>query len=541
MVQGKLDLENLEVEIPILSPEERDFLLETARSLTRYFPKSSESDQPYLYKEASINDFNHNYPILDLFTKHGWSIEDEDDEKSVLKRPGSSAHHSGYYFKASRTFFCFSTSTGFKPEKPYNHFQVLQVLEGDNNYNKTIQLVSDYGFSVTKESTKITSDDLSNYINNRGVRYDTFIQDLTLNGQVIEELDYNTLYIDLKNHFNREVPRTRFEEVIKSRYIQTINPIEEYVRKNNHRRPSGTFDQWLDCLDLKNPMIDKQMVKQFVMKWYVGIIAQAMGGPFCNEFFLALLSVEQGVGKSSLLRNHTLPKELQRYQVEHSLTVDEDFKVLMGQTLLIVDDEIDGRSYDSLATFKNLMSNPGFSIRKKYDRRHSYIKRRCSFAGSGNNLNVVRESGNRRIIPIEIQRIDFKKLDQVDLDDLFMEAYHLYQGGYPYSFQTTDKTLLDPLYQDYIQKSDLELVLEELVETPESVEEAIFISNLDLAVNIRIHYPHLEKWIRSSTIGKLMNDKGFRSERRGRTKTSGYLISAESKIVLLMAKDQSPF
>ena len=147
--------------------------------------------------------------------------------------------HSGYYFKDSMTFYCFSTSTGFQPEKPYNNFQILQVMEGQNDYNKTLRLLADYGYSVSAKKDKVTLDDISSYLNDSGVRYDSFIQDLTLDGSAIEEIDYNTLYINLKEHFDTEIPRSRFEEVIKSRYITEINPVKEFIEKNEYRQSKG--------------------------------------------------------------------------------------------------------------------------------------------------------------------------------------------------------------------------------------------------------------------------------------------------------------
>jgi hypothetical protein len=541
VLQGIFDLENLNVEIPVITPEERDFLLETARSLTRHFPSitdkdTTKNDRPFTYKEPVVNEFNDKYPIVELFEKHGWSVVNEDDEKVYLLRPGSTAAHSGYYYKDSNTFFCFSTSTGFASEKPYNHFQILQVMEGKNDYRATLRLLPDYGFELkdnTEKKKKITAEDIAAYLSEQGVRYDTFIQDLTIGGKVIDEMAYNTLYIDLKKYFDTEIPRTRFEEVIKSNYITTINPIHMFIEANKHRHPSGTFEQWLDCMVLKQKSIDKAVVLHFLKKWYVGLIAQALDGPFPNEYFLALISVGQGIGKTTFLRKYTLPVELHDYIIEHSLNYDDDFKVMMSQSLLIIDDEMDGRNYEQEKSFKSLMSNTPLTTRRKYDRRISTIRRRCSFAGSGNNLMVVKESRNRRIIPLEIERMDFEKLGQMDYIDLFMEAYNLYTGGFRYSHQPEDNHLLETLYETYIQKTDLDHILDELVLRPESDDDVYQISALDMISLMAIHYPYFSKRINAVAIGKLMNDRGYRNIRRGQNKTTFYEISKSSRLVEL--------
>jgi hypothetical protein len=538
ILQGKFNLEYLDIDIPIITTEERAFLLETARSLTRYFPRQSEkiskSDKPFVYSEPAINDFNDKYSIIDLFLKHNWSVVKEDQEKYFLLREGSSAQHSGYYNKDSKTFSCFSTSTDFKPEKPYNHFQILQTLEGKDDYKTTLRLLPALGFPVKITSDKVTADSIAEYLNELGVRYDSFIQDITINGKVIEELDYNTLYIDLKKHFEKEIARTRFEEIIKSHYITTINPIQDFIKVNLDRHPAGTFEKWLDCLVLRNKTIDKSIVIHFLKKWYVGMIAQALDGEYPNEFFLTLLSVQQGIGKTTFLRNYVLPKELQGYRREHSLSFDDDFKVLMAQALLIVDDEMDSRTYEMDKTFKTVLSTKELTTRRKYDRRISTIKRRCSFAGSGNNLCVVREQQNRRVLPIEIQSIDKEKLSQIDLNDLFMEAYHLFVDGFKYSFQHEDLHLLKHLYEDYIQKSDVDLILDEFLQPPETASDIFHITNLDLVSTLIKEFPQFSKRINVPTVGKLMNEKGYETIRKGKKRISCYIISKNSRILELL-------
>ena len=539
VMQGVLELENLYEDIPVITPEERNLLLELARSLTRFFPSgnTSKNGEPFVYNEPAINEFNNKYLIVELFEKHGWSAVKEDDQKIYLLRDGSSAVHSGYYFKDSKTFFCFSTSTEFQPEKPYNHFQVLQVLEGKNDYRTTVRLLKDYGYEVKTKPDKITSDDIAKYLNDKGVRYDTFIQDLTINGKIIEELDYNTLYIDLKKHFDKEIPRTRFEETIKSNYITVINPLLEFIEANKDRHPVGMFERWLDCMVLKNKSIDRTLLIKYLKKWYVGMIAQALGYEYPNEFFLTLLSVEQGLGKTTLLRNYTLPKELHGYRKEHSLSFDDDFKVLMSQALLIVDDEMDGRSYEQDKTFKTVLSTKELTMRRKYDRRISTIKRRCSFAGSGNYLFVVREQQNRRIIPLEIEKIHFEKLAEIDYTDLFMEAYNLLVNEFTYSYQQDNKQELKHIYADYIQYSDIDLIFDEYVQKPDTVGDTFLITNLDLVNALLGRFPHASKRINVLVIGKLMAENGFETIRKGKKRVTCYCISKSSRIVQSIGDD----
>ncbi len=527
----------LDVEIPVITPEERELLFELARSLNRY--RNPLDKKKFEYKEQAVNDFNESFNIIDLFQKHDWEAVKEDDQKVYLRRAGSLAPHSGYYFKSDKVFYCFSTSTPFTAERPYNHFQVLQVLESKPDYNATLKLLPELGYPVSKKiRPNISSESIAEHLNSIGFRYDSFIQDLTYDGKIVVERVNNTMFLNLKKHFKVEIPRARFEEVANSSYITEFNPIQEYIEKNRHRQPSGTFKKWVDCLTLKNQNLDIEIVERFFTKWYVGLVAQALDGEFPNEFFLTILSVEQGIGKTTLLRKYTIPEELQKYRVEHSLSFDDDVKVLMGQALLIIDDEMDGRTYEMEKTFKTVLSIKELTTRRKYDRRISNIKRRCSFAGSGNNLHVVREQQNRRIIPIEVTKIDREKLSQIDLDDLFMEAYHLFKAGYIYSYQPEDKPLLNQLNEDYTQQSDVDLILDEYVDLPHNDNDGHDITNLDLVTTLLSLFPQFTKRINVPTIGKMMNDRGFVRKRVGKKKISTYVISSRSRIIELMRLEE---
>lgn len=541
---GVFDLENFDVEIPEITKEERDLLLETARSLTRYFPNkgtNSEGEKTYEYKEPAINQFNQDYDIIGLFEKHGWEVVNEDSEKKYLLRPNSkNSVHSGYYFIETKTFFCFSTSTDFKTERPYNHFQTLQVLEGITDYKQTLRKLSELGYSVSIKKDKITSKDIAEYLNGIGVRYDTFLQDLTYNGDVIEEIDYNTIFIDMKEHFDREIPRTRFEEVIKSKYITQFNPIEDFIKKNKHRKQNDVFDMWLSGIKLKNKTVKPEYVLHFLKKWYVGMIAQALGGKSQNEYFLAFISVIQGIGKSYFVRYYILPEELQKYLIEHPINKDDDFGVMMSQNLLIVDDELDGRTFQQEETFKNILSNPKMTLRRKYDRRISTLRRKCSFAGTGNNLNIVREENDRRIIPIEVKNFDREILNSIDYTNLFIEAYHLYERGFSYTYNIEeDKAMLDNLCQDYIQPSDVGLIIDQCIYKPEDEEDSVFISTFEVVDLLTENFSKYGKRINVVTIGKILNQRGFKSIRKGKERTSGYEIHRNSPILRFPGSESS--
>jgi len=536
VIQGKFDLVNYNIEIPELTPDERETLLITARSLTKY--TTPKDDHQFIYSESAINEYNKKFNAVELFIKHGWTVYKEDNDKFYLTRPDSSALYSGYYYKNTQKFLCYSSSTDFTVQKPYNNFQILMLMEGKNDYKTTLRILKGLGYEVQEKRETVSPDDIAEYLNSIGIRYDTFVQDTTYKGEVLEERDYNTIFLDMKKNFATEIPRSRYDDVIKSKYIQAFNPIEEFIEKNKERQVAGTFEKWFDCLHLKNENIDRAIALEYIKKWYVGIISQALGGQFANEYFLTLISTEQGIGKTTLLREYTIPQELQKYVVEQSLTYDDDFMVVMSQSVLVIDDEMDGKTWNTMNTFKTILSKKKSTLRRKYDRKISTLLRRCSFAGSGNHLNIIKEYQNRRIIPLELKWIDHKKLRQIDLVDLFMEAFHMFKNGYIYSFKQSDNENLRHLYEDYVQLSDLDLLIDQYIEKPKEPNDIWLITVLDIITALNSKYPQFGKRINNpSLIGTMMADRGFIKERKTNKRFTCYQISVCSKILELLHMD----
>jgi hypothetical protein len=526
VIQGKFDLENYEIEIPVITKEERELLMELARGLDRKPLKSS-----FKYKEKGIDKFNTEFDPIPLFLKHDWTVYKEDQEKIYLTRPDSNAPYSGYYYLDSNLFICFSTSTDFKAMQVHNNFQILKVLEGGNDNSKTMKLLPSLGFEISSTSNRIGTKVVADFLNNKGLIYDSFRQKLVFNQKPVDDNLVNSLYLELCEMLERDLSKDKFNTIINSNYIHTINPVLEYVKSNSGQTSTGHLEKWVDCIEL-SPYVDKDIVLHFFTKWYVGMIAMAFDDyTFSNEFFLTILSQSQGIGKTTMLRNCLLPHDLKKLMAEHSLTSSNDYKVLLGDVLIMLDDELDGNSYKKSQTFKNLCSTKINTARKPYAMHHSNIIRRASLCGSGNSLKIIKEKEERRYIPIAAEDIYWDKLKQLDLDKMFMEGYSLLQSSYKYSYQPEeDRKLLNILYENHRQENDIDLILKEMVDLPVD-DDVFYITNLDILNALSNLYPNSTRRINSPTIGRLLSEMGFQSKRLGKKRIVCYLISGQSKII----------
>ena len=91
--------------------------------------------------------------------------------------------------------------------------------------------------------------------------------------------------------------------------------------------------------------------------------------------------------------------------------------------------------------------------------------------------------------------------------------------------------MLQELSDDYILRSDVDMVLDECIQLPYHETDGVEISNLDLVSTLLRKYPHFSRRINVPTIGKLMAERGFQTKRKGQNKTTYYIVSEISKVL----------
>ena len=102
----------------------------------------------------------------------------------------------------------------------------------------------------------------------------------------------------------------------------------------------------------------------------------------------------------------------------------------MTENLIIMDDELGGKSKQDNMKLKNITSKQYFSLRRPYGDHNESILRLAVLCGTSNQLEILSDAtGNRRIIPIEVLNINKVLYNSIDKKELFMEAFKLYKKG----------------------------------------------------------------------------------------------------------------
>lgn len=315
----------------------------------------------------------------------------------------------------------------------------------------------------------------------------------------LQAKDFNTIFITSKKVF----PKITFEiieKLINSNFTPDYNPIHEFMDKHKDRKPEGVIETLFSTLRTD----DDAFTKYFGKKWLVGIISAIYGEH--SPLMLVLSGEIQGTGKTEWLRR-LLPKELMPYYAESKLDAGKDDEILMTQKLLIMDDEMGGKSKAESKRLKELTSKQVFSLREPYGRNNVDLHRLAVLCGTTNDKQILNDpTGNRRLIPFHVVDVDKEKYNKIDKIDVIMEAYHMYKNNYNWQLTTEDIKIL-ALHGDDFQSytGEYELILKYFNLPSEGDEEFLTASE----VRIILERNSMQK-LSLDRIGKELQRIGFK-------------------------------
>ena len=151
-----------DIEAPVISVDERDILLNAARSFNEIYieQRATFTTTKSTFIKSPFDDYNDKTYLVDLLTATGWTIDERtsNSNKVYLLRAGNStAANSANYDVNKKLLYVWSTSTEFTPEKAYSAAAVYTVLNHSGDFSASAkQLIKDgFGVLLTKEAAAI--------------------------------------------------------------------------------------------------------------------------------------------------------------------------------------------------------------------------------------------------------------------------------------------------------------------------------------------------------------------------------------------------
>lgn len=267
------------------------------------------------------------------------------------------------------------------------------------------------------------------HIKVKGLMLNGFTNKVELNnGDLLTDRDVNDIYIELRK-MNLSISKNDVAAIINSKEIETINPMRDWILKSEESANDQIIDEFLDCLKLKdtNPEMVR-FIRSMVIKWMIQIPAMILDGVPPRLVLVAIGKTY--IGKSELFRR-MLPPQFQKYYAESGLDRDKDSEILMSEHLLVNVDELAGimRSQKHVERFKSISSAQYFTLRTPYGKINERFQRKAILCGTANNSDIIldHDTGNTRIIPLELEDIDKDRYNAIDRDALFGSLTKMYR------------------------------------------------------------------------------------------------------------------
>lgn len=376
-------------------------------------------------------------------------------------------------------------------------------IKEDASTNSIIDQVFDQNINAFSDDSLITKLEL--YLRQSyNLRRNIITRKIEVDGQYLDDRLFNDIWCDATKIFEK-VTSEMLQRVINSSFTKDFNPFFDFFQKYKLRNSSGVIDKLFDCILSE----DYHYTRYFGKKWIVSIISAIHGQH--SPLMLVLSGTKQGTGKTEMLRR-LLPTDLQPYYAESKLDAGKDDEILMTQKLIIMDDEMGGKSKKDELKIKELLSRQTFSLREPYGRNNVDLNRLAVLCGTTNNEDILNDpTGNRRILPIPVYAVNQQDYNKIDKVDLFMEAYNLYKSGFACELSSKDIELLNSKTFRFEKFSSEYELINKFFKVPENGYEPEIMSASEIKNYIETH--SVAK-VLLDRVGKEMHRLGFKQEMR---------------------------
>ena len=248
------------------------------------------------------------------------------------------------------------------------------------------------------------------------------------------DTEVNDIYLNAKKSLYFTVNMGDIRSVLNSNSIKKINILTDFINQNKGEY-SGYIDQYAKCIHPQN----NYNIWAF-KKWIVGALhnwTASKSDKLVCPLTLVLTGQQHGTGKTSFLRN-IMPAELDKYVIESKINGhDKDSMYTLCNSLLVIDDEFGGKAFKDVKEYKAISDMNIITQRRPYERESKTFKRRAILCGTTNEIDILKDvTGNRRILPINVDRIDYDAMLLIDKIGLIMEAYSLLKSGFEWIVRT---------------------------------------------------------------------------------------------------------
>jgi len=245
-----------------------------------------------------------------------------------------------------------------------------------------------------------------------------------------QDVDNHKTAVWIDNHFGFEPSENATQRAIMMvAEYQQYHPIREYLASlkwDGKYRARNWIERYMGAVETPANRI-------FQLCFLISAIARVMK-PGCKVDTVLILEGLQGILKSTALK--VLFGDEWFTDSAFELGSKDGFLAMRGKWCIEMA-ELDKLKKAEASKAKAFFSQRRDEYRPPYGRNMMDVPRQCVFAGTVNEGSyLVDPTGGRRYMPVKVTKINLEAL-QVDRDQIWAEAFHLYQLGEKWWFDAT--------------------------------------------------------------------------------------------------------
>ena len=336
----------------------------------------------------------------------------------------------------------------------------------------------------------------------------------TGNYVAIDRYRINTLKRALDKEINVQTSPENLYSIIESDFSPRINPVQAYF----HSLPimeeakKGAITALADCVSVANP----EKWREYLTKWLVAVVANAMDDRQCCNHTCLVLTGEQGKFKTTFF-DLLCPPALSDYQYTGKIYPQEkDVLSLIGQNLIInIDDQLKALTKRDENELKNLITCPQVKYRMPYEKHIEERPHLASFVASVNGNDFLTDpTGSRRFLPFEVLAIDIERAKIIPMDAVYSEAKALLKDGLRYWFNDEEIAELhrnSEAFQVYTAEMELLLRYFTFPTEAEKATKRFYMTNSEIVGYLSIY---TRQQLSPKRMGEALRKAGYARECR---------------------------
>lgn len=321
------------------------------------------------------------------------------------------------------------------------------------------------------------------------------------------------------SHLNDKRAKINISDVsnlLESSYVPQYNPFKEYFEG---------LPEWdgIDHItDLGNHIVceDQEFWLLMFKKALVRMIGCSYGG-YENRIICVFVQEAQEQGKDTFIR-FLCPPEFHNYYKEDPLEVNKDAEIALTKNFIWNLSELDHLNKKEISEIKSIISRKVINQRAAFARQAESRSRVVNWWGSTNKTEFLTDDAHTRWLCFNIKSISWAYSQNIDIQKVWAQAWHLYKTGFDYNLSAEEKSIRDKRNKEFeIMPDEKQLILTYFQKTAKG--EGEFLINTEIQLYLLAVTSNRLR-LSGYNIKKSMDQLGFVKEERivGSTKIRGY-------------------